>query len=209
LKRLASGPQREHSRFELPVPFLIPVQKFHSTFNLLRIYLRSLNMRQSTVPALETIRLRAAVCLRQGISPRRLALALALGFALGCIPIFGLPTALCAMIALAFRLNQPLIQAANYAAMPFQLALIIPLARLGAKLIPLTKNPGLNLGLLSHSPAQLLSYSPRLVIQLGGIASQALVAWLLLAIPVVVLLTPTLTLVLRRVPALSTSESGD
>jgi hypothetical protein len=166
-------------------------------------------MRQSSVPTLETIRLRAAVCLRQGISPRRLALALALGFALGCIPIVGLPTALCAMIALAFRLNQPLIQAANYAAMPFQLALIIPLARLGAKLIPLTKNPGLNLALLSHSPAQLLSYSPRLVIQLGGMASQALLAWLVIAVPVVVLLTPTLTLVLRRVPALSAAEPGD
>jgi len=46
------------------------------------------------------MRLRAAVYLRQGISPRRLALALALGFALGCIPIVGLPTALCFMIAL-------------------------------------------------------------------------------------------------------------
>ncbi len=158
------------------------------------------------MPTLETMRLRAAVYLRQGISPPRLALALALGFALGCIPIVGLPTALCAMIALAFGLNQPLIQAANYAAMPFQLALIIPLARLGAKLIPLTTNPGLNLALLAHSPAQLLTYSPRLVIQLGGMAGQALLAWLLLAIPVVFLLTPALTLVLRRVPALSAAK---
>src|SRR5579864_5060415 len=124
-------------------------------------------MRQSSVPTLETMRLRAAVYLRQGISPPRLARALALGFALGCIPIVGLPTALCAMIALAFRLNQPLIQAANYAARPFQLVLILPLARLGAKLIPMASNPGLNLALLSHSPAQLLASSPRLVIQLG------------------------------------------
>ncbi len=161
------------------------------------------------MPTLETMRLRAAVYLRQGISPRRLALALALGFALGCIPIVGLPTALCAMIALAFRLNQPLIQAANYAAMPFQLALIIPLARLGAKLIPLTTNPAINLALLSHSPAQLLAYSPQLVIQLGGMAGQALVAWLLLAIPVVFVLTPALTLALRRVPALSNGKAAN
>lgn len=166
-------------------------------------------MRQSSVPTLETMRLRAAVCLRQGISPRRLALALALGFAFGCIPIVGLPTALCAMIALAFRLNQPLIQAANYAAMPFQLALILPLARLGAKLIPLTTNPGINFARLSPSPLQLLASSPRLVIQLGGMAGQAFLAWLLLAIPVVFLLTAALTLILRRVPALSPAESGD
>jgi hypothetical protein len=166
-------------------------------------------MRQSSVPTLETMRLSAAVYLRQGISPRRLALALALGFALGCIPIVGLPTALCAMIALAFGLNQPLIQAANYAAMPFQLALIIPLARLGAKLFPLTTNPGLNLALLAHSPAQLLAQSPQLAIQLGGMAGQALLAWLLLAIPVVVLLTSTLTLVLRRVPALANAKAAN
>jgi hypothetical protein len=40
-------------------------------------------------------------------------------------------------------------------------------------------------------------------------AGQALLAWLVIAIPVVMLLTPTLTLVLRRVPALSTARSGD
>ena len=112
------------------------------------------------------------------------------------------------MIALAFRLNQPLIQAANYAAMPFQLALILPLARLGAKLIPVAPDQGLNLALLAHSPALLLSSSPRLVIQLGGMAGQALVAWLVIAIPGVIVLTLTLTPVLRRVPALSAAQSG-
>lgn len=166
-------------------------------------------MRQSSVPTLEIMRLRAAVCLRQGISPRRLALALALGFALGCIPIVGLPTALCAMIALAFRLNQPLIQAANYAALPFQLALAVPLARLGAKLVPVAANPGLNFAQLFHSPALLLASSPRLVIQLGGMAGQALVAWLVVAIPVVIVLTLTLTPVLRRVPALTAAKAAN
>jgi hypothetical protein len=134
-------------------------------------------------------------------------LTLALGFALGCIPIVGLPTALCAMIALTFRLNQPLIQAANYVAMPFQVALIVPLARLGAKLVPFAANPGLSLGLLFHSPARALVQSPRLAIQLGGMAGQALVAWLLLAVPVVILLTSALTPVLRRVPALAADEA--
>ncbi|HEY1897133.1 MAG TPA: DUF2062 domain-containing protein [Terracidiphilus sp.] len=161
------------------------------------------------MPTLERIRVKAAACLRQGISPRRLALALSLGFALGCIPIVGLPTALCAMIALTFRLNQPLIQAANYAAMPFQLALIVPLARLGAKLIPVASDRDLNLAMLSHSPAQLLASSPRLVIQLGGMAGQALLAWLVIAVPVVMLLTYSLTLVLRRVPAVAEAKAAN
>jgi hypothetical protein len=40
-------------------------------------------------------------------------------------------------------------------------------------------------------------------------AGQALFAWLLLAVPVVVLLTPTLTVLLRRVPVVAAAEAGD
>ena len=158
---------------------------------------------------LESIKQKAAVYLRQGISPRRLALTLALGFVVGCIPVVGLPTALCALIALAFRLNQPAIQAANYLAMPFQVALIVPLVRLGEKLFPIGTREGLNVAALTHSPAQMLTHSPRVALQVGGMAGQALFAWLLLAVPVVVLLTPALTMVLRRVPAVAAVESGD
>jgi uncharacterized protein (DUF2062 family) len=158
---------------------------------------------------LQTIRDKAAVWLRQGISPRRLALTLSVGFVVGCIPIVGLPTGLCAVIALAFGLNQPAIQAANYLAMPFQVALIVPLVRLGSRLIPIAARPGISMTGLTHSPVQLLTQSPKLVIQMGGMAGQAMFAWLLLAIPVVVLLTPMLTVLLRRIPAFAAAEFGD
>jgi hypothetical protein len=161
------------------------------------------------MPTLQTFQRRAAVWLRQGISPRRLALTLSLGFVVGCIPVVGLTTGLCALIALAFGLNQPAIQAANYLAMPFQVALIVPLVRLGARLIPIGASSGINLKMLAHSPVQLLAHSPRLAIQIGGMAGQALLAWLLLAIPVVVLLTPVLTVLLRRVPAFAAAEFAD
>jgi len=161
------------------------------------------------MPTFQTIKERAAVWLRQGISPRRLAFTLSLGFVVGCIPVVGLPTGLCAVIALAFGLNQPAIQAANYLAMPFQVALIVPLVRLGAKLIPLAARPGANFYLLTHSPAQLLAHSPGLAVQVGGMAGQALFAWLLFAVPVVVLLTPMLTVVLRRIPAVAGAEFAD
>ncbi len=157
----------------------------------------------------DTFRQKATVWLRQGVSPQRLALTLVLGFVVGCIPLIGVPTGLCVVIALVFRLNLPAIQAANYVAMPFQVALIVPLVRLGAKLIPFGTRPGLNLTTLSHSPSQWFAQSPHVMMQMGGMAGQALVAWLLLAIPVVMLLTPTLTAVLRRVPALAQAESGD
>jgi uncharacterized protein (DUF2062 family) len=167
-------------------------------------------MGQSTVTTLQAIRRKAAVWLRQGISPRRLALTLALGFVVGCIPVLGIPTALCALIALAFRLNQPAIQAANYAAMPFQVALILPFMKLGGKLLPIAVQPGLNFSALAHMSVQAFAHSSQpLLMQLSGMAGQDLLAWLLLAVPVVVLLTPTLTLLLRRVPALAAVESGD
>jgi uncharacterized protein (DUF2062 family) len=174
------------------------------------IYVRSLGVGQSSVTTLPAIRQKAVVWLRQGISPRRLALTLVLGFVMGCIPVVGLPTALCAVIALAFRLNQPAIQAANYVAMPFQVALILPFVRLGGKLIPFGARTGLDFSALSHMSVQVFVHAPQqLLVQLSGLAGQALLAWMLLAIPVVVVLTPALTLLLRRVPALAAAESGD
>lgn len=82
---------------------MVRVQKFHCTLNLFRIYLRKVDV-SDPMQILNNLKRKAAVWLRQGISPRRLAVTLAVGFVVGCIPVVGLPTALCAVIALAFRL---------------------------------------------------------------------------------------------------------
>jgi uncharacterized protein (DUF2062 family) len=140
--------------------------------------------------------------LRQGISPRRLAITLALGFAVGCIPVLGLPTALCAALAFGLRLNLPAIQAANYAAMPFQLALILPFVRLGERIFSKAQ-PVLSAGAVAHLSA------PGLALRVGALTGHALVAWLLLAAPAVVLMTASFTVMLRRIPALAAAESGD
>jgi Uncharacterized protein conserved in bacteria (DUF2062) len=151
----------------------------------------------------EAIKDRAAGWLLDGISPQRLAWTLALGFVLGCIPLVGIPTGLCAVIAMTFRLNLAAIQAANYAAMPFQLALMVPFIRLGGKLTP-AAHSSLDLAMLAHSPLQLITHSStELVSQVGVLAGQALLGWLLLAIPFVALLTFALTRVLRRLPAIA------
>ena len=67
--------------------------------------------------------------LRQGISPDRLALCVAIGVVVGNIPILGISTILCAVIALAFRLNLAAIQIVQAAMAPTQLVLIIPFVR--------------------------------------------------------------------------------
>ena len=72
--------------------------------------------------------------LRQGVTPEKIALSLTLGVALGVFPVLGSTTALCAVAALALRLNLPAIQIVNYFVYPLQIALLIPFFRLGEKL---------------------------------------------------------------------------
>jgi uncharacterized protein (DUF2062 family) len=156
--------------------------------------------------SVDSIRRNPALWLRQGISPRRLALTLALGFAIGCIPVVGIPTVVCAALALALRLNLPAIQAANYAVMPLQLALILPFIRLGGWLVSSSHYQAVQAG----QAGALLHATPlRLITQMGSLAGQALLAWVILAVPAVLLLTFTLTLLLRRIPALAATEARD
>ena len=163
----------------------------------------SVNVSKMAILPKNSMRRKSALWLRQGTSPQRLALTLSLGFAIGCIPVVGIPTALCAGLALALRLNLPAIQAANYAVMPLQLALIVPFVRLGRWLFSFgPQNP--------MDPGALLHASPGMVAtQMSGMAGQAMLAWLLVAVPTVAVLTATLTVVLRKVPMLAAEEAGD
>ena len=152
---------------------------------------------------LKILKQNVATWLRQGISPQRLALTLALGFAIGCIPVLGVTTALCIVAAFALRLNFPVIQAANWIAAPLQLLLIVPFVRLGGRLFAFGSSRVIEIGSLLHtSPLALIT-------QLGGMAGQALLAWLLIAVPAVALLTVMLTTLLRRVPAITQADSCD
>ena len=148
------------------------------------------------------MRQRAEGWMRTGISPRRLALTLALGFAIGCLPVVGIPTALCMVVALSLRLNVPAIQAANYAAMPLQVALIFPFVRLGAWMFASGSQPSLSARAMLHQPPMKLIWAS------GSMAGEALAAWLVIAVPMVAMMTLVLTALLRRVPVLA-AESGD
>jgi len=92
--------------------------------------------------------------LRQGMSPDRLALCVAIGVVVGNVPILGISTILCAAIALAFRLNLPAIQIAQAAMAPTQLLLIIPFVRLGEWLL--------------HAPHQAISIEAGLALMAQG-----------------------------------------
>jgi uncharacterized protein (DUF2062 family) len=91
--------------------------------------------------------------LRQGVTPERLALSVALGTIIAVIPVLGVSTIICALLALWLRLNMPAIQLVNYLLTPAQLLLIIPFLRFGERVAgaprhPVTLESGL--ALLSH-----------------------------------------------------------
>jgi uncharacterized protein (DUF2062 family) len=72
--------------------------------------------------------------LRQGVTPEKMALSVALGAALGVLPVVGWSTGLCAIAAIVLRLNLPAIQLVNYFVYPAQIALLLPFFRWGEKL---------------------------------------------------------------------------
>jgi len=119
--------------------------------------------------------------LKQGITPEKIALTIALGLMLSVFPIVGATTILCAVAAIALRLNQPIIQLINYFAYPLQIALLIPFYRAGERLLGLAPVP-LNVPLLiEHFRAD----AGRFFKDFGLIAVGGVLAWLIVA-PLVV-----------------------
>src|SRR3984885_10790660 len=115
--------------------------------------------------------------LRQGISPDRLALCVAIGVVVGNIPILGVSTILCVGIALAFRLNLAAIQIVQAAMAPTQLLLIIPFVRLGEWILRVPPEPvsiKQGLALLAQSAAHAIA------VLWNGILHAGL-AWVLVA----------------------------
>ncbi len=144
--------------------------------------------------------------LRQGITPEKIALSIALGAAIGVFPAIGTTTGLCAIASLVLRLNLPAIQIVNYFMYPAQIALLLPFFRLGEKLFR-----------AQHLP---LSISQIFEMIHAGVWSSikllwtttwhAIVVWALLA-PIFVsfiylILTPVLRRALRN-QTLATSEA--
>lgn len=153
--------------------------------------------------SLNSMKRNAAGWLSRGISPQKLALTLALGFAIGCIPVVGIPTLLCAALALALRLNLPAIQAANYVAMPLQIILIIPFVRLGGWMFATEAQQPLPVGSFLHLSSLAVAS------QMSILAGHALAGWLVVALPAVAIMTFTLTGMFRRIPALAEAKNGD
>ena len=122
------------------------------------------------------IRLLAAM---EGLSPETMALMLAVGLVLGTFPVYGCPTVLCALAALALRLNVPALQLVNQLSTPLQIALLVPLARVGACII--------------GAPA-----SSTFTFKLGAAVLQAVAGWCCICVPLGIALYFLLLYSIRR-----------
>ncbi len=136
--------------------------------------------------------------LRQGVAPRRLALCAAIGIVVGNIPILGVSTVLCTIIALVFRLNLPAMQLVQGAMAPVQLLLIIPYVRLGEWLL--------------RAPPQPLSIKASLALLSDGAGHAIVVLWsaIVHASFAFALVAPIATFVLYRmlIPVFERAASG-
>lgn len=109
-----------------------------------------------------------------------IALVLAMGFVLGTFPVFGCPTMLCLLAALVLRLNLPALQLVNQLTSPLQIALLVPMARLGSKVFG-----------ASTATAAPLAW------KLGITAGQAITGWFCISVPLGILLYFALACALR------------
>jgi uncharacterized protein (DUF2062 family) len=135
--------------------------------------------------------------LKQGMSPPRLALCVAIGVVIGNIPILGVSTVLCAGVALLFRLNLPAIQIVQAAMAPTQVLLIIPFVRLGEWMVHAPHQP-----LSIHEGAALIAQGVGVaVVALWDAILHAGLAWIVIAPPAVYGLQKLLTPVFRRLAA--------
>lgn len=133
--------------------------------------------------------------LKQGITPEKIALTIALGIVLGVFPIMGATTALCAAFGFWLRLNQPVIQAVNYACYPLHLLLLLPFYRAGETLF---RQPHVPITDIAELLARFEAGPWQFMMDYGMVGVYGIVVWCLVAPIATALLYYALLPLLRR-----------
>jgi uncharacterized protein (DUF2062 family) len=136
--------------------------------------------------------------LKQGITPQKIALTLALGGVIGIFPILGATTVSCAIVGVWLRLNQPIIQLVNYLVYPLQIVLLIPFYRAGERLFGAEPVPIVNVpDLVARFGADPLKF----LVDYGLVGLYGITAWCLVAPLLALLLYALLRPMLERINA--------
>jgi len=132
--------------------------------------------------------------LRQGITPEKIALSIALGAAIGVFPVLGSTTFLCAAAALILRLNLPAIQLVNYLMYPLQLILFLPFLDAGSRIMrtaPIALSMKQVFGMIESNPLGLIRI-------LWSATVGAMTIWVILSPLVIGIIYIVLAPLLRR-----------
>ncbi len=138
----------------------------------------------------------------QGLSPKELAMSIALAFWIGIFPIYGTTTVMLTFLALKLRLNLPIMIAVSYALTPLQFLFLIPFIRIGESVFGYQPIP-IELSMLKESFSEGLFetisvFSGRLVLAVG--------AWVLVALPVSILVYIILFQIFRKLKRFKTEN---
>jgi uncharacterized protein (DUF2062 family) len=114
--------------------------------------------------------------LRQGITPQKIALTIAIGCVLGVFPVLGSTTLLCFLAGVLLKLNQPIIQLVNYLIYPLQFAGIYFFIRIGEWI---TRTPPLQFS-IAGLIQQFRDAPLHFFAQFGMTALQGVLAWTLI-----------------------------
>ncbi len=129
--------------------------------------------------------------LKQGVEPRKLALAISLGFVLAFFPVFGAHSLLCLLVIWLFRLNPGAVFLINNLAYPLIFFLYLPQIRMGEWLFSAAPFP-----FSIEQVGKLITDSPLNAIKtLWDATMHAIAAWCLIA----VITTPPLYFMLKAV----------
>lgn len=117
--------------------------------------------------------------LKQGVSPRKLALSVTFGILIGIIPVLGITTVTCAVFAYFLQLNMVAIQLANWLVYPLQLLFYIPFLKTGELIF---ENPQIPVSVTKL--VQMIKDDWLLSLQKFGLTHLAgLGAWVIISIP--------------------------
>ncbi|HYA16077.1 MAG TPA: DUF2062 domain-containing protein [Bryobacteraceae bacterium] len=136
--------------------------------------------------------------LRQGVTPEKIAAAIAIGCVLGIFPVMGSTTLLCTLASVGLGLNLPLIQLVNCIVYPVQLILLIPMLEWGQRLFGA---PPLAIT-LPRVFEMIRSSVWHTVATLGTATARAIVVWTLVSLvaapAIYFVLVPVLRVLARR-----------
>jgi len=136
--------------------------------------------------------------LRQGVTPEKISMGLALGIIIGVTPLVGSTTILCMVAAFLLQLNPAAIQVVNYFMFPVQLMMLIPFIRAGEWVFGAAHNP-ITLDGIRHLIQSNLS---KAITALWISTVHALTVWAVLGLLAVVPIYRLLLVPLRRLAKL-------